>query len=236
MTIANCRSRFTAQDFAFVCDVLALSPLQKTSLVRLLSDEEERDRFLDEDAVYEALVNDTSCLRVTPALYFYVITRRVLRRAGFEERALSDYVAAVLEAFCQTKQLTGNSGTESTGRGNYLYVADVIEKLQHLAPRQQFQLRLHLGNYTLFFTGLFAERVRAQSARRGAPGLSFYEGVGRTSFHTAAQDPAARGSELALVIEQLAEEFLHIRRALNHLADTLLHWEAPPSGLLPTQP
>jgi len=226
----SCRSRFTAEDFAFVREALAQSPREEVSLVQLLSDEEERDRLLDHDALYEAVISATGCLRVTPALYFYVVTRRVLCQAGLQERALSDYVAAVLEAFCTTRQLQA-PGAEKTGRGNYLYVSEIIERLQHLAPRQQFQLRLHLGNYTLFFCGLFAERVRSQAQRRGAPGLSFYEGVGRASYHTASLDPFARGSELAGVIEQVAREFLLIRRALNHLADTLLHWEAPPAFL-----
>ncbi|MEM1058385.1 MAG: hypothetical protein AAGK14_03985 [Verrucomicrobiota bacterium] len=212
-------------------EVLARSPQEDVSLVRLLADEEERDRLLDHEALYEAVISHTGCLRVTPALYFYVVTRRVLTQAGLRERALSDYVAAVLEAFCQTRQLAA-PGQARPGRGNYLYVSEMLERLQHAAPRQRFQLRLHLGNYTLFFCGLFAERVRSQAQRRGAPGLSFYEGVGRASYHSASLDPFARGSELAGVVEHVAREFLLIRRALNHLADSLLHWEAPPAILI----
>jgi len=102
---ANCRAQFTADDFSFVVRTLARSERDAVSLVSLLSDEAERDAILDHELVYRSLIDDGGCLRVSAAFYFYVLTRRVLRQVGLEERALTDYVAAVLLAFSRTSQL-----------------------------------------------------------------------------------------------------------------------------------
>src|SRR5260221_14695075 len=102
---ANCRVQFTADDFGFVTKVLAKSPGQAISLCRLLEDPQERDRILESEIIYKAMIDDAHCLQVSQAFFFYVTTRRVLRTAGLEERALSDYVAAVLLAFSRVQQL-----------------------------------------------------------------------------------------------------------------------------------
>ncbi len=105
MIHANCRAQFTADDFSFVVRVLAKSQRDAVSLVSLLSDEAERDAILDHDLIYNSIVDETDCLKVSSAFYFYILTRRVLRRVSLDERALTDYVAAVLLAFSHTSQL-----------------------------------------------------------------------------------------------------------------------------------
>ena len=85
--------------------MLAKSQSDAVSLVDLLSDEAERDAILDHDLIYDSLVDETGCLQVSAAFYFYILTRRVLRRVSLDERALTDYVAAVLLAFSNINQL-----------------------------------------------------------------------------------------------------------------------------------
>ncbi len=228
MIQANCRAQFTADDFSFVVSTLAKSPRDAVSLVSLLSDENERDTILDHDLVYDSLVDHNGCLRVSAAFYFYVLTRRVLRRVCLDERALTDYVAAVLLAFAHVNQLKRPGETEPSAR-SFTYVSDLIAQLHSCAPEQDFLLRAHLGNYTLFLSGVFAERVQSHAQRRGAPGLSFYDAVGQASYLTVARHPQARKSELHAIYEQLGSEFRRVRLALNDLADTLLHFHAPPA-------
>jgi len=223
---ANCRTQFTADDFAFVVRVLAKSQRDAVSLVSLLSDVEERDAILDHELVYQSVVDEAGCLQVSAAFYFYVLTRRVLRRVSIEERALTDYVAAVLLAFSHTSQLRSPEEETPTAR-NYTYVSDLLVRLNSCSPEQAYLLRTHLANYSLFFTGMFAERVLSHARRRGAPGLSFYEAVGQSSYLSAAQHPQAKRSELQAIFEVLGSEFRRVRFALNDLADTLLHLHGP---------
>jgi hypothetical protein len=224
---ANCRAQFTADDFSFVVRVLSKSPRDAVSLVSLLSDEAERDAILDHDLIYHSLVDQTGCLQVSAAFYFYVLTRRVLRRVSLEERALTDYVAAVLLAFSHTNQLGAASGKAASP--NFGYISDMMTQLNTCPPEQAFLLRTHLANYTLFLSGMFAERVQAHAERRGAPSLGFYEAIGQSSYLSSARHPQARRSELGLIFEMLGNEFRRVRLALNDLTDTLLHFHATPS-------
>jgi len=219
---ANCRAQFTADDFSFVVRVLARSPRDAVSLVSLLSDVEERDAILDHDLIYNSVVDQTGCLQVSAAFYFYVLTRRVLRRVSLEERALTDYVAAVLLAFSNINQLSAPEEKNSNVR-NFTYVSDILARLNTCPPEQGYVLRLHLANYALFLSGMFAERVHSHAQRRGAPGLGFYEAVGQSSYLSAARHPQAKRTDLQAIFEMLGSEFRRVRVALNDLTDTLLH-------------
>lgn len=228
---ANCRAQFTADDFSFVVQVLAKSPQEATSLVRLLSDEEERDAILDHDLVCAAVLDRVDCLRVSAAFYFYVLTRRVLKRTALEDRTLCDYVAALLLAFSRTSRLAapaGEGGEEAAAR-NFVYLADLLRQVERGGPEEACARRAHLADVALFFSGVFAERVEAHARRRGAPGLSFYESVGRSAYLSAARHPQARRRGLQAVFEQLGDDFREVRLALNHLAESLLHLHPAPA-------
>jgi hypothetical protein len=228
---ANCRAQFTADDFSFVVRVLAKSQRDAVSLVSLLSDEAERDAVLDHDMIYDSVVDGTGCLQVSAAFYFYILTRRVLRRVSLDERALTDYVAAVLLGFSRTSQLKAQGDPHPTSR-SFTYISDLMTQASHCPPEQAFVVRVHMANYALFLSGMFAERVQAHVVRRGAPSLSFYEAVGGATYLSVADHPQARRSELAQIYRMLGGEFRRVRLALNNLADTLLHLHETPSILI----
>ncbi len=227
MIQANCRAQFTADDFSFVVRVLAKSQRDAVSLVTLLSDEEERDAILDHDLVYNSVVDQTGCLQVSAAFYFYILTRRVLRRVSLDERALTDYVAAVLLAFSHINQIRAPGETGPTSR-SFTYVSDLMTRIHACPPEQAYILQTHMANYTLFLSGMFFERVNAHAERRGAPGLSFYESIGQSTYLSVARHPQAKRTDLQAIFEQLGQEFRRVRLALNNLAETLLHLHAPP--------
>jgi len=228
---ANCRAQFTADDFSFVVRVLAKSQRDAVSLVSLLSDEAERDAILDHDMIYDSVVDGTGCLQVSAAFYFYILTRRVLRRVSLEERALTDYVAAVLLAFSHVNQLRSAGEAKPSAR-SFTYISDLMMQASNCPPEQAFVVRVHMAEYALFLSGMFAERVHAHVQRRGAPSLSFYEAVGQSTYLSMADHPQARRTDLHEVFRILGDEFRRVRLALNSLADTLLHLHETPSILI----
>lgn len=230
MIQANCRAQFTADDFSFVVRVLAKSQRDAVSLVSLLSDEAERDAILDHDLIYESVVDGTGCLQVSAAFYFYILTRRVLKRVSLDERALTDYVAAVLLGFSKTSQLRAQGDTPTSR--SFTYLSDLMTQAQNCPPEQAFVVRVHMANYALFLSGMFAERVNAHVQRRGAPSLSFYESVGQSTFRSMADHPQARRTKLETIFRLLGEEFRRVRVALNDLTTTLLHLHETPSILI----
>lgn len=219
MVRANCRERFTAADFDFIMRTLARSPNDRVSIVDLLSDAETRDTVLDHPRLVEAILSNPAQLRISSQFYFYVLARHVLRQAAINDRKLCDYVASLLEAFSRSNQLNASEGVAHHA---HQYVSDMLIALQRVTPEQAFLLRAHIGNYSLFLTGIFHESAQRRH-QRGGPDLKFYEQVGRTNYQLVASHETARRCQLDDVFENLAEQFHDVRVALNDLSDRLLN-------------
>ena len=216
MIRANCRDRFTAEDFNFIVRTLGKSRSEAVSLTALLGDLETRDAILDHELLVEAILSHEAQLAISPQFYFYVLTRHVLKDA---DRRVVDYVASLLETFSRTARLQSPAGPD----GNpLLYLSDMLLALRHASPAQTFLIRAHAGNYSLFLSGIFHENVQRRSSR-GAPDFSFYEDVGRMNFKVVAGHAVARSADLSGIYSALAEQFHAIRLALNRLSDSLLN-------------
>jgi hypothetical protein len=228
MIKANCRERFTAADFDFVVKTLSRTERDLVNLVDLLTDAEARDSILDSPRLVESILTGSTPLTISPQLYFYVLLRHVLKETGFNDRNVSDYLASLLETFSQTARMK----SPADGQTNPIqYVSDMLIALRNASPVQTFLIRAHVGNYSLFVTGIFHETVQSRS-QRGAPDVSFYEDVGRSNFRVAAGHQVARSCALSEVFETLADGFHDVRLALNRLSDSLLHLDGAPSPLL----
>jgi hypothetical protein len=228
MIRANCRERFTAADFDFVVRTLARSRTDHVSLIELLSDANTRDSVLDLPRLVDAILSNAGHLCISSQFYFYVLARHVLRDVGITDRKVCDYVASLLETFSRTADLRSPHTTEEKGRQ---YVSDMLIALTHATPEQTFLLRAHVGNYSLFLSGIFHENTQHR-ARHGAPDLAFYEKVGRTNYQLVASHATARRCMLDDVYEELAGRFREVRLALNRLSDQLLNLDEEGNRLI----
>ncbi|MDB6155098.1 MAG: hypothetical protein JWL90_3551 [Chthoniobacteraceae bacterium] len=219
MIKANCRDRFTAEDFDFVVETLSKSERDSVNLVKLLTDNEARDSILDHPRLVDALAEQSGALRISPQLYFYLLIRHVLKETDLNDRAISDYVASLLENFSQTHRICSPANGMT---GPIQYVSDMLIALRDASPSQSFLIRAHVGNYSLFITGIFHETVQSRS-QRGGPDVGFYEGIGSANYKAIASHKAARSAALSSVYGQLADGFHEMRLALNKLSDTLIH-------------
>ncbi|MBC3540021.1 hypothetical protein ACFSC6_04485 [Rufibacter sediminis] len=223
MVLANCRAQFTAADFEFVARALSHKG-NRVSLVELLSDPDCRDEMLDHEAVAKALLSKTGQVAVSQQLYFYVLARTALRRQGIEDRDLADYMGALLWRFSTVQHL--HSPHDKLPH-QFHYIVEMLEALANASAAEAFLIRVHIGNYALFLSGMFRSWIERRQ-QRGAPDFSFYEEVGRTSFRTAAHHRLATQLELAQIYHQLAEGFQYARLALNELAHQVWNPEAEP--------
>lgn len=224
MIHANCRARLTADDFEFIVRSLSHSPESAVSLQELLLDPETRDQILEHDALAAAIFDSTDPLKISTPLYFYVLCRRVLKNTSVSSRDAADYIAAMLDAFMHTSRVTNPQVASHDEEMRYL--SDILLAIRNAPPREAFLLRIHLANYALFLTGLFAENIDKR-ARRGAPDMSFYENLGRASFGEASEHREARKFDLQRIFRELADGFRDARLALNDLGERLLHFESP---------
>jgi len=229
MIKANCRERFTAADFDFVVQTLSRSKGDSVTLVDLLTDDAARDAVLDSPRLVESLFADGAPLTISPQLYFYILLRHVLKETALADRDVSDYLASLLETFSQTARMRSPADGHTSP---IQYVSDMLIALRTASPAQSFLIRAHVGNYSLFITGIFHETVQRRS-QRGAPDLGYYEDLGRSNFHLAAGHQVARTCALSEVFEKLAASFREIRLALNHLSDSLIHLDNAFAPLIP---
>jgi hypothetical protein len=226
MIHANCRARFTADDFDFIVRSLAHSPRDAVSLQRLLVDADARDEILEHDALAAAILDSADSLRISTALYFYVLCRRVLKNTAVSSRDAADYIAAMLDTFTSSAKVQRPDPRRAV---EMRYLSDILLAIRDAPPSEAFMLRSHLANYALFLSGIFSDNIDKR-AQRGAPDLSFYENLGRTSFRTAAEHRDARRFDLAAIYHELADGFREARLALNDLADRVLHLHPAPAA------
>lgn len=221
---ANCRAQFTAADFEFITSILARTEVQQGALNRLLSDEETRDVLLDNPRIHQILLEDCRSLKVSAHFFFYVLVRQTFLRIGIQDRDTADYVAEVL---CEFSDPTATGVRLSNRKEPLTYFFEMVEALQGADKRTEFCLRAHMGNHSLFLTGLFAERIRSRAEKRGFPGMSYYETLGRSSFAMASGNRLAREYEVDGVMSSVATRFPLIRAGLNDIASRLLFLGEP---------
>jgi hypothetical protein len=216
---ANCRVQFTADDIDFILTVLGRKKGEAATLISLLADPESRDLILDDETIFRALLEQQSCLRVSPHLYFYVLVRHVLRRSGLDDRNVADYVAEMLSEFSHQER-TQCAAPGQPARLQYFF--EMLTALQTADDHTAFCIRAHIGNHSLFLSGVFPEHIRHRAERRGAPGLSYYQALGRANYRAASNHRLAARYDLASVFDTLAERFEPARLALNDLSERVL--------------
>jgi len=188
------------------------------------------DSILDHPRLVETILCNGGHLRISSQFYFYILARYVLQQAGIGDRKLSDYIGSLLETFSRANQLQSPAKIDHHA---HEYVSDMLIALKRATPEQTFLLRAHVGNYSLFISGIFHENTQRRSLR-GAPDIGFYEQIGRTNYQLVASHETARRCELTDVFSGLANRFHDVRLALNDLSDRLLHLDedARPSLVL----
>jgi hypothetical protein len=226
----NCRVQFTAKDVDFVLEILGPKRGNAACLVQLLADEDSRDLILDDEMLFRALLERRGCLQVSCRFYFYVLVRHVFKRSDLGDRAVADYVAEVLAAFSESAR----SECVLPGQSNPLdYFFEMVAALQKADDRTGFLLRAHIGNYSLFLSGVFPGHIRFRAESRGFPDLKYYEELGRTQYRIAGEHRLARRYQLENILTTLSERFETTRRALNDMADRLLFVGDGDNAVLP---
>src|SRR5436190_14302080 len=215
---AHCRAKFADEDIDFILSVLGPRLGTADCLVKLLADEESRDLVLDDEALLHALLERRGCLRVSSRFYFYILVRNVFRRSDIQDRRVADYVAEVLSEFARAER----ARCVVPGQANPLdYFFEMLTALQKADERTSFFIRVHIGNHSLFLSGVFPDRIRFRAEARGFPDLKYYESLGRMHYRIASDHRLAQRYDVADIFNTLAERFKATRLALNDISERL---------------
>ena len=216
----NCRIQFTAEDIDFITSTLSQSSGDRSVLVQLLSDQDTRDCILDDEKLFHALLEHRGCLRVSNRLYFYVIVRNVLRQAGIDDRDVADYTAELLAEYSDFERSRCRVPGQETALD---YFFEMLAALRDADDRTSFYIRAHIGNHSLFLSGVFPQRIRYRAEKKGFPDLRYYEALGQSSFRIASDHRLASEYDLAPIYSTLADRFQETRQALNDMSERLVN-------------
>jgi hypothetical protein len=140
-------------------------------------------------------------------------------RASFHDLALDGdpavpYLADLLTRFARTDNLY----PRGLALPRLETVVDMMLEVQSawqadgpdFRPEHEVSVRRHIGDYTLFMTGIFPERVERQA------GTNFYIAQGKRAYRFVSEHARASGRDASPPYRRLAERFEHYAGALDY--------------------
>ncbi len=171
--------------------------------------------LLDDPRVRNALLTDTD-VSVPPPVIFYVLVRQALLEGGIDDETTSDYVASMLVSFGRARRAYRiSSGDDS----EFHYLTDMVSELRSAEGRRRFLLRVHMGDFALWMSGLFPDYLEARTRRKGAPPISYFEELGATGYRGASESLEAGELGIDTVLRDVANHFSAVHTALNRISD-----------------
>jgi hypothetical protein len=218
MIVANVRHRLTRQDAQLAVRLVARGSGHAQDTAETTLRDHGLDALMDDPRLLEGLVRTPAGATASWPMFCYVVVRHALRAHGTDDRVLADYVAAILEAFAWRDRAQRIADTDDE---RYDTLAALARDAEHGDPRRTYLVRLHLGNYALWLSGCFPDRIEAQRHRRGGPDLDYYDALGARGFSLAAEHRLAHEQGVDTMLTEVAKRFLALRVALNAVSDTL---------------
>jgi hypothetical protein len=218
MILPTIRASFSRRDVLHLARLLGRGDEHIAAGAERRLDEDGADALLDDPRVLNALLTDPEAAAPT-SLVFYVLVRHALLEVGLTDRATADYVASLLVAFGREGRAYRVSDDTTD---EYHYLVDMVARLASAERREAFLLRSHLGNFSLWLSGLFPDYLESRSRRKGAPPISYYERMGTTGYHLAAKSPEASSLGLDRILNEVGDHFGGVRSALNIVSDRYL--------------
>src|SRR5882724_6424148 len=216
MIRADTRSRLTAADLQLVVLLLSRGSAHRRVAIERRLQAEGPDALLDASELLERLLAVRTMLVPSEALFFYVLVRHTLRRAGIDDREMSDYLAAMLLDFGRRDRAWRIDWHDDQ---RHHYLTDIVMDLEASEGERRFRVMVHLGNYALWLAGLFPDYIAARQLRKGGPDVTYYDALGRRGFGLASDHALADRYGLDGVLRTASERFPSLRGALNGMSD-----------------
>lgn len=219
MILANTRATLCRDDAQLALRLIARGRSAEYDSAEATLREHGIDALLDDPRLLDALLAAPQAAWVSWPMFAYVVVRHALRHAGEHDRAIADYVASMLVHFGMRDNAHRLAAHDDE---RYDTLAGLVGDLDDPDARRAFLVRAHLGNYALWISGLFPDRIEYRRWRKGGPDLDYYEELGARGFRLAAGHRLADEHGLAPLYARAAERFPELRRALNEVSDRLL--------------
>jgi len=139
-------------------------------------------------------------------------------RLGVADPPLVDYLSELLVRFVRNDELY----PVRTPRGERLVqVADMLAEARHREGLARRQVHRHIGDFTLFWTGVYPEVVDGMR-RGGKDALLDYQQQGKRAYWIASTIPVEKEAAPADVLKRLSERF---ELCMYGLSEVRRQWE-----------
>jgi hypothetical protein len=146
--------------------------------------------------------------------FFERALRATFRDLTFHDDPAASYLADVLTRFARTENLypKGNALPRLDTVVDMMLEIDAAwrEASPHWAPEREVSVRRHIGDYTLFMTGMFRERVERTASSR------YYIDAGKRAYRFVSEYDRARARDAGAPYRRLAEGFEGYAHALDY--------------------
>jgi hypothetical protein len=161
-------------------------------------------------------------------LFCSLVERTFYRRLGLGEPELSRYVANVLVDYTHRDQifrLRDAQGKPLEEVAEMLVEGDV--SLNATSFDREREVHKHIGDFTLFWTGIYPEMLRYLRASSRRDHLIDYVEQGRKSYHIASTFQFGQYAEEAPVLRRLSDDFEVCMYGLNLVREEMDRYGTP---------
>lgn len=162
--------------------------------------------------------------------FFDLVARHYRQTLELRDPELSGYVANMLAEFCEDRQL--HKIRDAAGRplddvGEMLLAADPVYGPAPSFDRER-QVRKHIGDYTLFFTGMFPESINRFRLRRNRlENFIDFIKAGKESYYIVSKFDCFEYAKVAPLFKKLSENFEEAMVGLNMVKNDLREMQHP---------
>ena len=173
------------------------------------------------------MISDSHPLR---EFFSQLVTQHFAEGVGIRDQEVAGYVSNMLTEFCEFDQLLrirNSSGRQLDDVGEMLLESDPVFGPAASFDRER-QVRKHIGDYTLFFAGMFPEavnRFRLRSAR--LENLIDFVKAGKESYYIVSRFDVFEYKKVAPLFARLSREFESCVYGLNLVKNDLSERQHP---------
>src|SRR5690242_2253359 len=156
MILADVRHRLTRNDAQLAMRLIARGDGRELEQCESALRDRGIDALLDEPRLIAALMHAPKGALASVPQFVYFAVCQALHEAGEDNRALADYMAAIVIAF-GAKGRAERVGDADDER--YDTLTALVGDANDPDARRSFLVRAHLGNYALWLAGLFPDFI-----------------------------------------------------------------------------
>jgi hypothetical protein len=163
-------------------------------------------------------------------LFVELVGRHYAEEIGLRDPQIVSYVAHLLAEFCEIEQLyniRNGAGRTLTDVGEMMMESNPVFGPAPSFDRER-QVRKHIGDYTLFFTGMFPESINQLRLRRNRlDNFLDWMKAGKESYYIVSKFDCFEYTKVAPLFASLSSNFEQCVYGLNRVKNELQEMQHP---------